>query len=250
MSNDVTIIHKETQAVQLGVLESTGTRYHHIRLIDGALLGQTEPSVNITRLPIWSVTLIFSFRYDLLTAYVERNKEALLWQSQRQDAITMIKAEAAAKMERGIETAIKRWEKDNPQRTLQGDSMPEGQIGHVVLEPSDEVAIVDEDDSVDDEADESQTWPGNRAWLVPEAVAPTVEPFMVDGVSWEIGTLVFVKDTFDQGLIAKIERVDGMDNEFNVWVAIGGGPGEPGEHPVMFSSDKLIGPESPTDGEL
>jgi hypothetical protein len=222
MSKEITILDTETKAVQLGILEKTGRRYHHIRMIDGALVGHTFPSINTTRVPIDAVEVIEGFRYDLLTEYVEHNKAALLWQAQRQQAIAQIKFEANTKMVKAVETATRWWERKNPMEVQPNFSQSEEPLP-TPEEPVVELETVEELD--DQGGGDIQD-----------------DTFMVGGAEWSVGAVVVVRDTFESGLISKIEQVDGTDDEYNVWVAIGAATGVKGAFPVKFSADKLEGP--------
>ena len=227
MSKEITILDTETKAVQLGILEQTGRRYHHIRMIDGALVGHTFPSINTTRVPIDAVEVIEGFRYDLLTEYVEHNKAALLWQAQRQQAIAQIKSDANTKMLKAVETATRWWERNNPMQVQPDFSQSEEPLP-TPEEPVMELETVEE---LDDQGGDD---------IQDDTVQPVT--FMVGAAEWGIGTVVVVKETFESGVISKIEPVDGTDDDFNVWVAIGAATGEKGAFPVKFSADKLEGP--------
>lgn len=232
MPREVTIRDKESQVVQLGLLRDTGRRYHHIQFIDGATIGQTRPSASMTRVPIADVEVIEGYRYDLVAQYVDRNKTALLWQSERQQAIVVIKLEAEEKKERAVEAAIKRWEREHPVTATEPTT-----IADITIDLTDDLT----DDTID-----LPEFPRFDAddYLLDNAQDDTMPPqtYTVGGAQWGVGTLVVVKDTWESGVISKIDPVAGTDDEYDVWVSVHAGPDGPGNFPVRFSADRLEGP--------
>tara|TARA_Y100000310_G_scaffold279282_1_gene298305 strand:- start:65 stop:742 length:678 start_codon:yes stop_codon:yes gene_type:complete len=197
MSKAVTIIRKESPGyVRIGLLEETGRIYYHIRMIDGALSGMMEPASAITEVPRASVELIDGWRFDLLSAQLANAQAILQWQAERQQAVAAIKAEAEAKLEKQVEVAIKRWEREHPRP------------GHSLTSSTDP-----------DEAEPPES-PQRDEPLAPEGTSDLVDhhapatpqessPVATGAWSPAVGETVMVKEAFEVGTVEAIQFPSG-----------------------------------------
>jgi hypothetical protein len=230
MAKEVTIIGKGLAAyVSIGLLEETGRRYHHIRFIEGALVGGTEPSEQISKVLQSSVDIVEGFRYDLLADYVARTQSALQWQGERAQAIAAIKDEAENKMVQQVDRAIKRWERDNPRPGQDLDTQPRPEPEP---EPEPEpvpagvdlglVAVAVDDEFIDDD-DTEEPPPG------------TGTETGTDG-PWQKGDLVAVKQTGQRGIVMMAEEGD-----YHVSFPIPDSNPPRSEYPQKFDGSELEG---------
>ena len=192
MPREVTVIGNYTGAVQIGILEETGRRYYHVRFIAGALVGDTTPSQETSKVSIAGVEVLDGFRFDLLSDYVVRTSAALLWQAERQGALTDIQHEADSKRNKQVELAIRKWERDHPRpEATQPPPTPEPlpdpvPVGEAEFDPgqvAEPLGII-----LDRDPDLHQFPPLNEGEAEAKAPPPAY---------WDVGAGVLVRDTFD-----------------------------------------------------
>lgn len=242
MSKEVTIVGKADGYVSIGILEDLGRKYLHIRLIDGSLVGGTEPSGQVSKVLRQDVEIIDGYRYDLLIEYVERTKAVLRWQTERQEAVNCIKATATAKVEKQVRLAIRRWEREHPRPDAitprpeppepepvpAGDPPPTNSTTPFL----DNIANLGKPEPLSEEQQTST--PGGNEFMDDEEKADDERAPTESGSSgpWSVGDTVSIKATWDTGIVSKAQPEDG-----EYWVSVEKG------YPQKFMANELEAPD-------
>lgn len=249
MAKEVTVIAKdETRHVRLGILVESGRIYHHIRFIDGALVGGTEPTRWHTKIPKEDVELLDGHRFDVLSEYLDRTKIGLEWQAERQQAIAGIRASAEEKIEKQVAFAIKRWEREHPRPEAvsprpspEPDPVPVPvgeELSHDIRDSEGnrvDVTITDGRVTMEPLPEEQRTsTPGGNEFMDDNEAGDERVPAANGSFTgrWNVGDTVIVKENWDVGIVSKAEPEDGK-----YWVSVGG------EYPQTFMANELEAPD-------
>lgn len=115
---EVTIIFRNGSRVGLGVLEQVGRKFYHLRFVDDAFQGGTEPSKDVIEVPIEDVELIEGFDYEVLIGFQDRTRDLLMWRGRRQSVENEARTSAMQGVEAKVARDTKAWEKTNPKPVL------------------------------------------------------------------------------------------------------------------------------------
>jgi hypothetical protein len=112
---EITILPNDDQGKPLiGLLTQDGREYFHVRVIEDALTGGTEPAEEAQRFLKTEVTVLNGYQYNILLKFHEKTTALLTWRGMRQNYYNTVRTEKMEGIKKMIASAMRKWEKDNP----------------------------------------------------------------------------------------------------------------------------------------